>query len=941
MIGLHEQPAYVIVSQPLNSECWNEKKIKSDIEDGDIQKKIDALKELIFTVAGGHKLSRDILIYVIRFLIPIENKFVKKLLLLFWEVFPKYQSDGKLIQEMILVCDAYRKDLQHPNEYIRGSILRFLCKLKEPELIEPIMPAVRQCLEHKTPYQFLPSISKILIHRNFDYLVPDAPELLERFLDVESDSSCQRNAYMMLIECDQQNRAISYLRTKVNSVLAFNDVLQLSIIELVYKVAVESEDKSAYLPYLYELLCSDSSAVKYSAANTLLSLSDAQTAFEYAVRCYVNLIIKERDNNIRLTVVDRLVAIHGLKKYDWLFHTLLLDLLSVLDTGTSDSIIDLELARKIIELVNELLPPELTVSAIDFIKKEVLRVQKRYLTVSEKKKISGSNKEIVEYHRLIVKFIKYILERNLDIHDSIIPILISNISFSHFSVAQEVLNIIRMIVCTFPKSREYAFNELSKILKSLNDPNVFRASLWITISCISRQDQIDTLFSLIDSSITQNAMEPAEKFEFGKQNVTVGPDGSYLSTIDNVSERSNIPILNKFICDNNSHVCSVVATMFCKVVGLIEKFGVYDATDSNKLIAKIINVLIKMIYVYEKKFNDLQNIDIQRTMAVVNMLISKNPKSMCSFLEESQKITFDYLEAKYKDRHKELVVEVKGTVAEGQEWKISFSSIVEPTKTKQPKNIYNQSLLEATGKLQKPDSFLVGNKVIALTGLSDAVYAEAYVRVVNFDIFFDVLVVNQTGDYLQNLTLDMRTKGDFRVLVKDPPISLDSLKFANISTCLRLTSSENHVVYGTITYDTSGKERDSFCVILDEIVLDLTETVQTTKCSPDAFQKMWAEFEWENKVIVAFQLVSFNYFLEKITSESRMTLISDSVDEDCKYLVVNLYSKNMFNDEALANISVEKDADTNQIVGQIRIRAKTQTIALTLGNKLAEILKKN
>lgn len=33
--------------------------------------------------------------------------------------------DGKLLDEMILVCDAYRKDLQHPNEFIRGSTLRY------------------------------------------------------------------------------------------------------------------------------------------------------------------------------------------------------------------------------------------------------------------------------------------------------------------------------------------------------------------------------------------------------------------------------------------------------------------------------------------------------------------------------------------------------------------------------------------------------------------------------------------------------------------------------------------------------------------------------------------------------------------------------------------------------------------------------------------------
>ena len=41
------------------------------------------------------------------------------------------------MQEMILVCDAYRKDLQHPNEFIRGSTLRFLCKLKVKGVAQP------------------------------------------------------------------------------------------------------------------------------------------------------------------------------------------------------------------------------------------------------------------------------------------------------------------------------------------------------------------------------------------------------------------------------------------------------------------------------------------------------------------------------------------------------------------------------------------------------------------------------------------------------------------------------------------------------------------------------------------------------------------------------------------------------------------------------------
>lgn len=50
-----------------------------------------------------------ILMTIIRFVLPLQDHTIKKLLLIFWEIVPKTTSDGKLMQEMILVCDAYRK----------------------------------------------------------------------------------------------------------------------------------------------------------------------------------------------------------------------------------------------------------------------------------------------------------------------------------------------------------------------------------------------------------------------------------------------------------------------------------------------------------------------------------------------------------------------------------------------------------------------------------------------------------------------------------------------------------------------------------------------------------------------------------------------------------------------------------------------------------------
>lgn len=56
-------------------------------------------------------------------------------------------------------------------------------------------------------------MSKLLIIficvRNFDNLIPDAPELIHDFLVNEKDASCKRNAFMMLIHADQVCRVFS------------------------------------------------------------------------------------------------------------------------------------------------------------------------------------------------------------------------------------------------------------------------------------------------------------------------------------------------------------------------------------------------------------------------------------------------------------------------------------------------------------------------------------------------------------------------------------------------------------------------------------------------------------------------------------------------------------------------------------------------------------
>lgn len=132
-------------------------------------------------ILNGEKLP-GLLMTIIRFVLPLQDHTIKKLLWYFGKLFLKQLQMGDSLHEMILVCDAYRKDLQHPNEFIRGSTLRFLCKLKEAELLEPLMPAIRACLEHRHSYVRRNAVLAIYtIYRNFEHLIPDVPELIHDF----------------------------------------------------------------------------------------------------------------------------------------------------------------------------------------------------------------------------------------------------------------------------------------------------------------------------------------------------------------------------------------------------------------------------------------------------------------------------------------------------------------------------------------------------------------------------------------------------------------------------------------------------------------------------------------------------------------------------------------------------------------------------------------
>lgn len=226
------------------------------------------------------------------------------------------------------------------------------------------------------------------------------------------------------------------------------------------------------------------------------------------------------------------------------------------------------------------------------------------------------------------------------------------------------------------------------------------------------------------------------------------------------------------------------------------------------------------------------------------------------------------------------------------------------------------------------------NRVYQLTGFSDPVYVESHLAVVDFDIVLDMLLVNQSGAILQNLQVELHTSGDLKVVDRPAPLTIAPGGSHRLRATIKLSSTESGVIFGNVVYDNaSGTQRS--LVVLNNIHLDVEDYISPATCSDVAFRSMWAEFEWENKVAVNTDIADLGAYLDHVLRITNMKCMTpmNTLGGTAAFLAANLYARSMFGEDALLNLSVEKQKN-DKVAGYIRIRSKTQGIALSLGDKI-------
>ncbi|KAL4886553.1 Coatomer, beta subunit [Aspergillus karnatakaensis] len=935
--------AYSLVHLDNAADQPSQQELKQQLEKGTDETKLETMRNIITIMLNGDPMPQ-LLMHIIRFVMPSKSKPLKKLLYFYYEICPKHDSSGKLKQEMILVCNGIRNDLQHPNEYIRGNTLRFLCKLREPELIEPLLSSARSCLDHRHAYVRKSAVWAVAsIFQHSESLIPDAPELIQAFLETESDGTCKRNAFAALMSISHQ-KALEYLASTFDSIPNTDELLQLAELEFIRKDAVQNtQNKARYLRLIFDLLDASTSTVVYEAATSLTALTSNPVAVKAAAGKLIELSIKEADNNVKLIVLDRVDQLRI--RNEGVLDDLTMEILRVLSSP------DIDVRRKALGIALEMVSSKNVEEIVMLLKKELAK------TVDEQYEKNS------EYRQLLIQSIHNCAIKFSEIAASVVDLLMDFIADFNNNSAIDVISFVKEVVEKFPKLRASIVDRLVSTLSEVRAGKVYRGVLWVVGEYSLEERDIREAWKKIRASLgeipilasEQRLLDEVPEESIPKDQINghgkfsapkVLADGTYATESALTSQSAAAarlqavkaaqkPPLRQLILDGDYYLSTVLSSTLTKLVMRHSEVS-QDSARTNALRAEAMLIMISIIRVGQSPFvtAPIDEDSVDRIMTCVRSLaeFSERKELEATFLEDTRKAFRAMVQVEDKKRAaKEAVEKAKSAVQIDDA--IPIRQFTKKSGVEGAEEI-ELDLAKATGgdsTVETVSSKL--SRVVQLTGFSDAVYAEAYVTVHQFDIVLDVLLVNQTVETLQNLSVEFATLGDLKVVERPSTHNLGPRDFLNVQATVKVSSTDTGVIFGNIVYD-GASSTETHVVILNDIHADIMDYIQPAHCTETQFRTMWTEFEWENKVNINSKAKTLREFLKQLMESTNMACLTPeaSLTGDCRFLSANLYARSVFGEDALANLSIEKEGDDGPVTGFVRIRSRSQGLALSLGS---------
>jgi coatomer subunit beta len=535
-----------------------------------------------------------------------------------------------------------------------------------------------------------------------------------------------------------------------------------------------------------------------------------------------------------------------------------------------------------------------------------------------------------EYRHLLIQSIHQCAIRFSEVAANVVDLLMDFIADFNNAAAVDVISFVKEVVEKFPHLRASIVSKLLSTLGEVRAGKVYRGALWIVGEYSVEVSEIREAWKRIRSSLGEIPIVAEEQRLLEEQLSSDGreareqpnghvkaatssgsrkvlADGTYATesalTSQGASQaklnaaRAYRPPLRQLILEGDYYLTSVLASAMTKLVMRFSEIS-SDSSRTNALRAEAMLIMISIVRAGQSQFvkAPIDEDSVERIMVCIQALAECLQRKELEhvFLEDTRRAFRTIVQAEEKKQAaKEAVEKAKSAV------QIDDMIPIRQLAKKSAKDGADEIELDvekATGgdssgsELQSKLS-----RIVQLTGFSDPVYAEAYVQVHQFDIILDVLLVNQTTDTLQNLTVEFATLGDLKVVERPVTQNLGPHDFLNVQATIKVSSTDTGVIFGNVVYDGPSSTETNF-VILNDVHVDVMDYIHPATCSETQFRTMWTEFEWENKVNINTKAKSLRAFLDQLVTATNMTCLTPeaSLQGDCQFLSANLYARSVF-----------------------------------------------
>ena len=969
---LKDKPCYLYIDdEPITSYRDVIKKISSK----EIPEKEEALKKILGSMANDDNYPQDLMINVIHHLTIVDDINIKKLLFLFWEVIDKHKPDGSMKDEIILVCNGIRKDLDSPNEYIRGRTLRLLTKLPYKEILENVKAAVFENIKHTHPYVKSNAIMCILSFiDNFGVdIVPDSlPDDLKDIISKDNDTATRRNAYVLYSRISpMESLSLTQEIMENNEISELGDLFALCIVENLRKLSkIFPQRSSTFIHLLLELSVHKSHSVLFEIGSLLLEISSSPNVVSNAVNILCSLLHEERDNNTLIIILKKLYAIKN--RHAEILQEQILTFANLINLNYA-----IELRKLSFELIDELIT-ESTITQV-FDKFMVIFTQLNSVNESEytidlkNSMLKCMLKNIIKYPEIDKMYSLFVLEKNLTFKKDKLYV------YSQINSIKELFT-----VYTQKDNEKYQailkemLNKILKMFEEIDQYEIMETCIWILANYSTELSLLKQTFDLIMKNLgdldfeyyeNENSLEKVEenntKTDSNKRTITktvVLPDGTYgtvteVLDVKEIKKQKEIKYLRKFVLETSfyfsANLVSGLTNIIFKMKKLeFEKYKIYYFNTIN-IICSILKMKSQLIYKDPDNTNHIQM--CLKFLLTNNDTIYDEWNQYMQKYENSLKLAQD----KTKKEEEELSLKKNKDFKNNQpDDFISFRhcKMYDPDNfdvdDDDNLNINKKTNLDNDNddqiNYQNLDSLTFGtnrettNKkqrfVEVLSGTEDPLFVESIVNIYTFDLSIEFTIKNRSKNALQNVSLQIFVPKEFSIIEKPPLFNLEPNETVHVRSCVKFTKTINAYIFGQISFN-NFKGENSF-LHLSGLFIELLSTYKENISDLD-FRKNWNDYTWEHNVMIVSRKKSFSECIQELIRGLKMTLVFpksiELINDDYPFMVANLYSKTKLGENALVNISVERSKD-NKIIGTCVIRSKTKDFMTGLGEKIKALI---